>query len=373
MVVFVDALGPAQLERFRERLGFLPHRRALGGVLGFSSGALASVLTGVPPAAHGRMCLFTSRAPGSDGVLEPLRWLGLLPRVLHERGAVRRYVGRAFARAAGLTGYVALHRVPPEAFRWLDIPERDDIFAAPDIGGQSTFLSDARRAGLSVYAAKWQLPEAERWVDAHASLRALAPDLAFLYSAELDAALHAHGNRGAATLEVIDRIAANISRARELMSRGGGRVLTIVVGDHGMADVLDTVDPRDVVGRLSGVKLFVDSTMLRVWGDAAALATAQREVTRARWPGRWLDAAALGERSAPVVGAPYGHAIFLLDEGVIFVPSWVGGRVAGMHGYDVSTGSARAAVASDEVLPEECDSITAIAGVVRARLGLTGG
>jgi len=373
MVVFVDALGPAQLERFGERLAFLPHRRALGGVLGFSSGALASVLTGAPPAAHGRMCLFTARPPESDGVLEPLKWLGLLPRALHERGAVRRLVARALAQTSGLTGYVALHRVPPEAFRWLDIPERDDLFAAPDVGGQRTFLADARDAGLSVYAARWQLPEAPRWADAHAALERTTPDLSFLYSADLDAALHAHGNVGAATLEVIDRIAGNIERAREAMTRGGGELTTIVVGDHGMADVVDLVDPRDVVRRLDGVQLFVDSTMLRVWGDDAALDRARAELDRARWPGRWLDERALDARRAPVRGAPYGRAIFLLDEGVIFAPSWVGGRVAGMHGYDLVATSARAAVASDRAIPEECDSIVAVAGVVRRRLGLPSG
>src|SRR5262249_32359471 len=37
LVVFVDAFGPAQLERFGALLPSLPHRRALAGVLGYSS------------------------------------------------------------------------------------------------------------------------------------------------------------------------------------------------------------------------------------------------------------------------------------------------------------------------------------------------
>jgi hypothetical protein len=369
LVVFVDALGPAQLERFASKLSALPERRALSGVLGYSSGALATILTGVPPAAHGRMCLFTASPPGQTSILRPLSWLGLLPKVLHERAAVRRLVGRAFAFVEGLTGYVALHRVPPEAFRWLDIPERDDLFQAADVGGAPTFLADARRAGLRVFAAPWQVPEAERWTLSHDVLARGDVDLAFLYATELDGALHSHGNEGPGASGAIERIAAGIERARDAMRRGGAEVTTLVVGDHGMADVRAVVDPRPLLEE-SAARVFVDSTMMRAWGDDVALGKLRAALERARVPGSWLDSDALRERAAPVDGHPYGKAIFLLDEGVIFAPSFVGGRVRGMHGYDVGEGSARAALASDAEIPEGCASIADLAGLVRAQLGV---
>ncbi|WP_437960430.1 alkaline phosphatase family protein [Sorangium sp. So ce119] len=373
LVAFVDALGPSQLARFEGALPSLPHRRALEGVLGYSSGALATVLTGAPPAVHGRMCLFTARAPGAPGLLDPLRWLGLLPRIVHERAAVRRWLSRALARAAGLTGYVALHRVPPEAFRWLDLPEREDLFQARDVGGARTFLSDARAAGISVYAAPWQLAEPARWEHAHGAIRRQRPDLAFLYAAELDATLHAGGGGTDAAAAVMRRIGAHIERAREEMGRGGARVTTLVVGDHGMADVHTFIDPRGVVARLArlaSVRVFVDSTMLRLWGDDAALERARRLVEGAGFPGRFLDLAALEARRAPTGGAAYGRAMFLLDEGAIFAPSYVGGRVNGMHGYDLGTPSSRAALASDAPLPEGVSAIADVAPLVRRRLGL---
>ncbi|WP_437681785.1 alkaline phosphatase family protein [Sorangium sp. So ce131] len=371
LVAFVDALGPSQLARFGDMFPSLPHRRSLEGVLGYSSGALATVLTGAPPAEHGRMCLFTARAESSaPGLLTPLRWLGLLPRIVHERAAVRRWLAKGFARAAGLTGYVALHRVPPEAFRWLDLPEREDLFQARDVGGVKTFLSDARAAGVSVYAAPWQLPEPDRWEHAHAAIRRDRPDLAFLYAAELDATLHAGGSGTDAAAAVMRRIGANIERAREEMGRGGARVTTVVVGDHGMADVHTFIDPRDVVARLAPARVFVDSTMLRLWADDAALERARGVVERAGFPGRFLDLAALEARRAPTQGAAYGRAMFVLDEGAIFAPSYVGGRVNGMHGYDLGTPSSRAALASDAPLPAEVTSIAGVAPLVRQRLGL---
>jgi hypothetical protein len=370
LVVFVDALGPDQLARHGEGLAFLPHSRPLRGVLGYSSGALATVLTGAPPQAHGRMCLFSARQPDASGILEPLRWLGLLPRIVHERGRFRHAVSKAFAKSAGLTGYVALHRVPPDAFRWLDIPERDDLFHTDAVGDASTFLSDAREAGLTVYAAPWKLPEPERWEHTHRAIESLQPDLAFLYAAELDAALHMEGSRGDRAGEVLQRIGAHIQRAREAMAAQGGDLTTLVVGDHGMADVHTFIDPRPVLHGMAD-RAFVDSTMMRFWGDDRQLDEARWRVEAAGFPGRWLPEQALRSREVPMEGAPYGRGMFLLDEGAIFAPSYVGGKVLGMHGYDVRDHSARAALASDTPIPQHCDSIASVAGIVRERLGLT--
>lgn len=371
LVVFVDALGPQQLARFRSDFAFLPNDKPLGGVLGYSSGALATVLTGATPSIHGRMCLFTAREPDAGSMLRPLKWLGLLPPILHERNAFRRVLSKALATAEGLTGYVALHRVPPSAFEWLDMPEHEDIFHADTIGHASTFLADARSAGLSVYAAPWQLPEEERWAHAHAVLERSPPDLAFLYAAALDGALHRTGNRSEETHGVIANIARNIARARDAMGRGGKTVRTIVVGDHGMADVHTTVDPRALVRDLGAARVFVDSTMLRIWGSSSELETARTIIERANLPGIYLDENSLVNRHAAMEKHAFGDAMFVLDEGVIFAPSYVGGKVAGMHGYDIVASSARAALATDFEIASDVSEIASVAGIVRARLGVS--
>jgi hypothetical protein len=369
LVVFVDAFGAGQLEHLGNALPSLPHRRPLGGILGYSSGALATVLTGAMPEDHGRMCLF-SRAPAEgDQILRPLRFLGLMPKILHERGRVRRLVSRVFAKTTGLTGYVALHRVPPEEFEWLDLPEREDLFNARDIGGVPTFLAQARDAGLSVYASPWQLEESERWRTSLAFLKGEHPDLVFLYAAMLDARLHTYGNRPDVIEETLSEIGRHIERAREIVSDDGADLTTYVVGDHGMADVRREVDPRPFL-RLTNLDVFVDSTMLRLWGSESELERARADIERRGWPGRWLDEAGLRDRRAAMPGAPFGEAFFLLDEGAIFVPSYVGGSIRGMHGYDLTAGSARAALASDRPIPEGIVEIADIAGAVRERLGL---
>jgi hypothetical protein len=369
LVVFVDAFGAGQLERLGSAMPSLPHHKVLGGVLGYSSGALATVLTGAMPDEHGRMCLFARAPEDGDHILRPLRFLGLLPKILHERSRVRRLAARAFARVTGLSGYVALHRVPPEEFEWLDLPERDDLFAARDIGGVPTFLAQARDAGLTVYASPWQVEEGKRWRRSLEVVRERPPDLAFLYATILDARLHQHGNRAEVVEQTLAEIGAQIERAREAMADDGADLTTLVVGDHGMADVTREIDPRPFLRRFD-LGVFVDSTMLRLWGRGRDLERARADLEARGWPGQWIDSAGLRERRAPVVGAPYGEAFLLLDEGAIFVPSYVGGSVRGMHGYDIGERSARAALASDREIPSGIVEIADIAGAVRASLGL---
>jgi hypothetical protein len=370
LVVFVDALGPRQLARLAERQGALPHRASLEGVLGYSSGALPTVLTGARPARHGRMCLFTRRAPDAEPLLAPLAWLGLLPRVVHERPRVRSALARWLAQARGWTGYVQLGRVPPEAFHALDLPEREDLFTARAIGGAATFLADAREAGLTVEAARWQLPERERWSDVLTRIEQRPPDLAFLYATELDAMLHAGGNEAPGLEDALDRLAERILRARTAMSRGGAPLRTIVVGDHGMADVARVIDPRPALAEL-GTQAFVDSTMLRVWGDARDLAAARRRLEARRWPGAYLDAAALAARGAPV-HAGHADGLWLLPEGTLFAPSYLGGVVKGMHGYDVGSPSSQAGLMTDDPgLAASARDLTDVARTVRSGLGLT--
>ncbi len=360
LVIFVDALGPAQLEAFGGRLPMVPERGAVRGVLGYSSGALATVLTGESPAQHGRMCLFAHQAPGHDHLLSPLKWLGLLPRWLHERSPVRRRVARALAAWRGLSGYVALGRVPPEAFSWLDLPERDDLFEADEIGGARTFLADARDAGLRTYVTPWQRPEDERLGQAAADIRRERPDLAFVYVTALDGVLHREGNGGRGVEAVRRTIAQRIEAVTEAMAAGGGEVVTLMVGDHGMADVDRVIDP----GTRGTRRRFVDSTMMRMWGGANELEAARRELLPLG--GTWLGGAELAANDVPQ--RTYGDAIYVLPEGSIFSPSYVGGRAAGMHGYLRQAPSAMAAVASSHALPASMRQLEDVGGWVRAQL-----
>src|ERR671910_477587 len=68
--VLVDALGWRWLEGRAFLDDLLPHRQPLRTVLGYSSGAIPTLLTGRPPSEHGHWNLFYYDPAGS-----PFRWL----------------------------------------------------------------------------------------------------------------------------------------------------------------------------------------------------------------------------------------------------------------------------------------------------------
>jgi predicted AlkP superfamily pyrophosphatase or phosphodiesterase len=201
-------------------------------------------------------------------------------------------------------------------------------------------------------------------------MQARPAELTFLYATDLDGVMHRHGPESKQAREAALGVASKIERARERLGRDA-ELTTFVVGDHGMAEVGRTVDPR-VILHDTKVRYFIDSTFLRMWGTSNELLRARVRFDSHHTPGKWLDTRDLTARDAPVVGSPYGDAIIVLDEGIVFSPSYVGGVPRGMHGYDTTSASSRAALLSDAPLPERCAALVDVAGAVRGALGIEG-
>jgi hypothetical protein len=367
-VVFVDALGEREAPLLAERLPGLA-RHAVQGILGYSSGALPTILTGRSPEAHGRMCLFSRwQGPGASP-LSPLSLLGLIPTAVRHRPRVQALVARIWLASRGYDGYFTPARVPPALYRLLDAPEDRDLFHAPHIGGHVTFLEEARRAGLRVAVSDFRQPEATR---AGAIERSPDADLAFLYLAGLDATLHRTGSVGHEAIAWADFAARAVERSRAALGRGGRQVTTIVIGDHGMSEVTRVIDPRAATRQIEALPgrptAFVDATMLRVWAGPSALERARKILEDlGATP---LDAAALADRRAPSDGS-YGDLVGLLPEGSIFAPSFLGGAVRGMHGYDRASRSARAALLGDAPGLDAARDLEDVAALVRSSLGVS--
>jgi hypothetical protein len=371
LIVFVDSLGPEQVRLFGESLDFLDHRKNVRGTMGYTCGALPSLFTGVSPVDPGGMCLFSQPHPSDGTPLAALSWLGLLPRAVHERGALRRRVGKIFARARRMNGYFELYKVPPEDFSWLDAPEKEDLFAADEIEGFPTFLGAARQAGLSVYASPWQLAEQQRWEHAYDHLRNHAPDLSFLYTPVLDGMLHQEGPDSVSAQVAAQKIAGKIDRAQRILTRASGQqVRVLVVGDHGMAKVKRIVDPRKVGLERLGLRKFVDSTMIRLWGAPPSLVQARARLESAAPGGHWIAGEDRERRGIPARNDACGQAIYVLQEGSLFAPSYLGGAVRGMHGYDLSAISSQSAILSNSASVTSLDATTDVASWVLDDLGV---
>lgn len=354
LVLFVDALGWQLAGRDPGFLPELPHRRALATILGFSSGALPTAFTGALPREHGRWLMYRRVAErGVFAGFEHLRWL---PARL--RGSWR-LAGAltSLVRRRGVRGYFNLYEVPRHELASFDLPERDDIFVPGGLPLRSLW-DDFDAMGLRWRGWNWRTPEARAFDEVEACLMQDDLDVLFLYTADLDALLHHEGSRGARVRERLATYGQRVQRALEVSARRGRELRVYVCSDHGMVDVVRTVN---VMAAVAGTRLargrefvaFYDSTFARFWWKDPRARAVVRDALDALGGGRWLTAAELAEAGADFADHRYGEDLWLADPGVLLVPSFMGSRpLAAMHGYDASHPDMLAMLASNRPLPE---------------------
>ena len=375
VVILIDALG---WELARAMPGFaagLRHRRRLDTVLGFSSGALPTLFTGRMPSEHGRFLMYRRRAGHS-----PFRGFGALaalPRRVRESGTLTRALERS-VRAHGVRGYFNLYEVPRPLLAQFDLAERDDPFSPGGLPLPSLWDTLERR-GVAWAGRNWRTPERESlaWL-AHelegtngSADRANA--LLFFYSADLDATLHVEGSRGPRVRAALERYHAWITRQLEAARARGEELWLYLLSDHGMVDVTAT---EDLMARLAGRDVswprdylpFFDSTMARFWWRTPRARDAVRAAL-AGARGRWLERAELEREGVWFPDHAYGEDLFLLDPGVLMVPSFMGrSALRAMHGYDPSHPDMAALLWSNREVPESVRHLRDVRGFLESEL-----
>ena len=258
VVFLIDGLGHRLLQEHAEEAPYLASllgEPLTSGVPSTTATSLTSLGTGLPPGAHG-LVGFTSRIPGSNRLLDALRWD---PRV-DARDYQPHPTVFERARAAGLSATVVSKRT----FRGSGLTEasqRGAEYVGADTLGE-------RISGAVLAAGQ-------------------PSSLTYVYEGELDATGHRRGCTSWAwrhQLAVVDMAAA---RLREALPRDTCLVIT---GDHGMLDIplearLDVDDEPEL---LDGVALFGGEARLRhLYCDSGAV-----DDVRQRWRER-LDGRAV--------------------------------------------------------------------------------
>ena len=142
-----------------------------------------------------------------------------------------------------------------------------------------------------------------------------------------------------------------------------------------MADVTHQVDVMAIVAA-TGLKsrvdyrVFYDSTMARFW-FASPLAEAAVRRALEDLPGRFLTRADEERWGIHFADRRYGEVIWLVDEGGLVVPSYMGRHpVKAMHGYDPATSASRATFLSNRPLPAGLSHIVDVRGFLAGELDL---
>jgi hypothetical protein len=334
---FIDALGWEVLRGRRFLEDELPWRQPVRSILGYSSACVPSILTGRLPREHGHWSFFYCSPETSP--FRGLRPLRLLPGSITSRSRVRNVLSRAVARRHGFTGYFQLYQLPFAHAHEFDYCEKRDLFSPGGVSGAPTIFDELRAGGIPFHVSDWRRGEEENLAALHGDLEPARVRFAFLYLADLDAALHVVGKDDPS---ITERIARYERRLRDLLAaarRRYGEVRLNVISDHGMAHVTHSVDLQAVLAQLPlrfgrDYVAALDSTMARFWlrSDAAArllpgaLATVDG--------GRLLSEAELAQLGCDFPGQRYGELIFLMEPGKLIVPSHMGRKpIRGMHGY----------------------------------------
>ena len=337
--VLIDAFG----WEIAQRLGFLsdelPYRAPLKTVLGYSSGAIPTMLTGKSPAEHGHWNLFYYDPEGS-----PFRWLcrfRYVPNWFLNHRVARKVLKELGRRVLGL-GPLFDCAVSPRLLPYFNWVEKRNIFEPHGIHAAASIFDRLAVAGVPYRAYSYHdSDDVEILSRARQDIEAGTATLFFLYLSEVDAFLHHHVEDDGPLKE---KFAVYETGLRTLLAaarqRDPGAGFTLF-SDHGMAPVRRHHDlARDIEAlglRVPDDYLAVyDSTMARFWFFSPEARPPIVERLGSLSCGRVL---ADDERQALGIcfaDRRYGDLVFLLDPGWLVSSSDFNTRgwmPAGMHGY----------------------------------------
>ena len=337
--VLIDALGWKFLEGQEFLSDLLPYRQPLRTVLGFSSGAIPTMLTGLSPAENGHWNLFYYDPEGS-----PFRWLRyfhFLPDRLLNHRVARKLLKEMGRHVLGM-GQNFECCVSPRFLPWFNFIERRDIYSPGGIAEAKSVFDLLLEKGIPHRVYTYH-----HWSDEEILRRALHDveetdaRFFFVYLCEMDMLLHEQW-RNSQPLE--QRLKWYAGRLRQLfqVARDADPSATFTIAsDHGMTPVHGHYDlVRDVAAlslKMPEDYLAVyDSTMARFWFFTERGRQAIVDLLGGLSCGRILTDEELRQLGIFFPDRRYGETIFLLDPGLLLShsdfngPGWM---PAGMHGY----------------------------------------
>lgn len=362
LFVFVDACGWEILRRDPFAQDLAPRRRPLRSVLGFSSACIPSILSGRWPCEHRNWAYFVYDPPRSP--FRSLRPLGWLPRAVTSRRIFRRHLSRLVRRRLGFQGYFDLYNIPFRHIGLFDFSERKNPLSPGGLNRGPNIFDALERDGIPYHVSD---PRRSERANLDALLADVADeriDFAFLYWPALDGVLHRVGNTAPEVGAKLREYEGWLDELMRMAGRHYARVRLSVFSDHGMANCDRLLDLRRVIDAL-GLRFgrdyvaVYDSTMARFWFPDPKARPRIEAALNTVSEGRILPDAELAGLGALFADRRFGELMFLVDEGVLIVPSDMGERpLRGMHGYHPDAPHSTASLLTNyDDVPSEVEAI----------------
>jgi hypothetical protein len=337
--VLIDALGWACLEKQDFLQDLLPFRQPLRTILGFSSGAIPTILTGEPPARNGHWNLFYYDPGGS-----PFRWLRhfrFLPAGVLDNRYTRKALKELGRHVLGL-GPLFECCVSPSLLPWFNWVEKRSIYGPNGIIGARSIFDRLSEEGVPYRAYSYhEFNDSEILLRASEDLLAKRANFFFLYLSELDHFLHFHCEDHDQVAQRLAWYGRSLRSLFELAREIDPAASFTVFSDHGMTPVRKQHDVAGAVERL-GLRMpedylsVYDSTMARFWFFREEARRQVIECLRAQPCGRLLSDEELAGMGTLFADRRFGELVYLLDPGSLISRSdfnGVGWAPKAMHGY----------------------------------------
>jgi predicted AlkP superfamily pyrophosphatase or phosphodiesterase len=337
--VLIDALGWKYLEDQQFLGDVLPYRSPLKTVLGFSSGAIPTILTGSTPSVTGHWNLFYYDPQGS-----PFRWLRFfrfLPDAMLDNRYTRKIIKELGRRVLGM-GPLFDCAVSPALLDKFNYIEKRSIYEPGGIEGSLSIFDELKQLGIRQHVYSYHdLTDAQILDQSIRDISAGEAEFYFLYLSEMDMFLHMNCNEPGKIEERLQFYDARLRRVLAAARKVDATSTMTVISDHGMTPIENRYDLLETVTAL-GLKtpqdylVVYDSTMARFWffNDVAKQ---KIESALADLPCGWIvPEAELRKLGVFFEDRRFGELVFLLH------PAWIvsksdfngsGWSPKGMHGY----------------------------------------
>ncbi|MDD3119037.1 MAG: alkaline phosphatase family protein [Victivallales bacterium] len=356
--VFIDALG-WEIIRSRPFLNdLLPWRYPVEMQFGYSSTALPTILTGVPPTVHKHLSFYYYAPEHSPFRMLRRMKFALRPGGVFNSRRMRHVLSRLFARFYDFTGYFEMSAMPFERLPYFDYVEKTDIFAPGGLAPVRNLADELQEWQIPAYISDWRCSESDNFAALRRQLGVGRIRFAFMYTAMLDRLLHDGPASRPGINRLIDWYEAEIRQVVAAAQDKYRRYTLHVMSDHGMTPLVGSCDVRSMA-EAPGLRFgsdfaaVYDSTMARFWFFNPV---AREQIMARLCCIRHAHVLTEEEKRRYRIDFPdhmYGEEILLLDPGWLVAPSDMAkGKFYGMHGYAPEhAGSMAGFLASEPVMP----------------------
>jgi len=316
--------------------------RSTKTLLGYSNTIIPSIFSGAYPSEHNIWGVYKMSPETSPFKVSPLIPKSVVDRSFIGRYIVNRGVFRNAKKRGLLPGHFDLLNIPLELITYFDLSMKKHIIEPNSMNGTVTLFDLMREKKIPFEYLGYPWNHGTQQILELAEKQIHDTSVVFAYIDEIDHLGHQYGINSKDFLERLKLFDELLSRFLQRIMKIGEEISITIFSDHGMHDVIGTVDVKSRVDS-TGLKIkndyipFLDSTIARFWVFNNDAKERLINVLEHIQGGRLLSSDEIIKFKINFKSNHYGDLLYLADIGKIISPSFftvLGRPIMGMHGWD---------------------------------------